>query len=424
MQVYKFGGASIRDANRIKEIPTIISQYKGGSLLIVVSALGKTTNALERVLTYYMQSEVSQMNEALSSLQKEHYEIIEALFPSGHSIYDDINDTFEELNWILEEEPVEQFDYLYDQVVSFGEFLSSKIVAAYLNEQELHTTWLDVRDCIQTDNSYREAVVDWPLTGQRIEKVVPPLLEKGHVVTQGFLGVTTENFTTTLGREGSDYSAAIFSYCLQVERMTIWKDVPGVLSADPRLFKSVTKLDELSYEEAIELTYYGAQVIHPKTIRPLENKLIPLYVNSFIDWNKEGTIIKKLTASKYPPMIVVKNDQALLKIFSKDFYFVDELKFSNLFGVIARKQVKVNMTQNTALSFSVCVNNQPSKIQALIQELADDYAVEVTEGLKLVTIRYADQKSLEKVMDGRRIYLEERIRNTTQLVIDQNELLS
>ena len=423
MEVYKFGGASIRDAKRIKEIPTILRHHNPKQLLIIVSALGKTTNALERILDHYVLSEVDAMKRELSSLQKQHYDIMDELFENGHVIYDEINDTFEELNWILEEEPVEQYDYLYDQVVSFGEFLSSKIMAAYLNDQKLPTTWLDVRDCIQTDNSYREAIVDWELSSQRITQYVPKLTESGYVLSQGFLGGTSENFTTTLGREGSDYTAAIFSYCLNAERMTIWKDVPGVLSADPRLFDQVHKIDELSYKEAIELTYYGAQVIHPKTIRPLENKLIPLYVNSFIDWDREGTVIKKVSTSSYPPMIVVKNDQALLKIFSKDFYFVDEAKFSNLFGVIARKQVKVNMTQNTALSFSVCVNNQPDKIAALVAELSDQYDFDITEDLKLVTIRYADQDSLGKVMNGRPIYLEERIRNTTQLVIDQKEIL-
>ena len=424
MNVFKFGGASIKDVAAIKNVGQIIKQYQTQPLLVVVSALGKTTNALEEVLEAYYHQNTALLQEKLQLVKQKHFEILAALFDETEAIFDEINDIFVDLEWILEEVPDNTFGYLYDQIVSHGEILSTQIVAAYLNKIGIKTTWLDVRDCILTDNTYREAEVDWVTTNQNIQETVPRLLEQGVVLTQGFLGGTSENFTTTLGREGSDYTAAIFSYCLDAESMSIWKDVPGVLTGDPRLFDHMTKLETLSYGEAIEMTYYGAQVIHPKTIRPLQNKQIPLKVKSFVDPAGSGTTIQQTTeAIDYPPMIVVKNNQTLLKITSKDFYFVDESKFSKLFQLFASHRIKVNMTQNTALAFSVCVNANPEQIKHLTIAIDQDYILETIEDLKLVTLRYPNQETIDRFDNGRKIYLEEKIRNTVQLVIDSQEVL-
>ena len=423
MKVFKFGGASIRDVDAIRNVAQIIEQYQDNRLLIVVSAMGKITNALEALLNAYYKQDKQALAIKLKEIKTQHDAILSALFATDHPIYDDIHDLFVDMEWILEEEPEDSYDYLYDQIVSMGELLSTKIVAAYLNDLGLYTTWLDVRDCIATDNTYREAKIDWPLTQENIQSTVPALLDKGLVLTQGFVGCTSENFTTTLGREGSDFTAAIFSYCLNAENMSIWKGVPGVLTGDPRLFDNMTKLEQLSYTEAIEMTYYGAQVIHPKTIRPLQNKQIPLHVKSFVDPAGSGTTIANIEGVEYPAMIVVKKKQALLKIVSKDFYFVDETKFSQLFDVLAQNRIKVNMTQNTALAFSVCVNDDADKIAQLQEQIAADYSVEKIDNLKLITIRYSDADTLARFDNGRKIYLEEKIRDTIQLVIDGDEVL-
>jgi aspartate kinase len=427
MHVFKFGGASIKDANSIKNIASIVRQYDAEQLVIVISASGKTTNAMEQVLSAYWDKQVDRMKLNLDKVKENHKLIMEGLFDTAeHPIYSEIHDIFIDLEWILEEEPedgFDSFDYLYDQIVSTGELLSTQIVAAYFNEIGIKTTWLDVRDCVLTDNTYRDANVNWPATKAAIGEKVPLLIEKGLVITQGFLGGTSENHTTTLGREGSDFTAAIFSYCLDVETMAIWKDVPGVLTADPRLFDDTTKVDKLSYAEAIEMTYYGAQVIHPKTIRPLQNKKIPLYVKSFLNPEGAGTIIGEFKLKNYPPMIVVKKEQALLKIVSKDFFFVDEVKFSKLFAALAEHRIKVNMTQNTALAFSVCVNDSPDKINRLIADLKEDYTVDKIDNLKLITIRHTSQEVFDKIIRHKKIYLEEKIRANIQLVMGRDEVL-
>lgn len=424
IRVFKFGGASVKNAEAIKNVASIVRQYNDEQLAIVISASGKTTNAMEEVLAAYWNKQADKMKQCLDKVKKHHKDIMDALFEDqSHTIYNEIHDTFVDLEWILEEEPQDEFDYLYDQIVSVGELLSTQIVAAYFNKIGLGTTWLDVRDCIRTDNTYRDANIDWENTESAIQSKVIPLLEKGLVITQGFLGGTTENFTTTLGREGSDFTAAIFSYCLNVEDMSIWKDVPGVLTADPRLFDNPSKIDRLSYTEAIEMTYYGAQVIHPKTIRPLQNKKIPLKVKSFIEPSGTGTVIGAFEIDDYLPMIVVKSKQALLKIVSKDFFFVDEYKFSQLFEALAKHRIKVNMTQNTALAFSVCVNDVADKIDRLIKELASKYEVEKISDLKLVTIRHSSEEVFNQIFKGKKIFLEEKIRSNIQLVMSKDEVL-
>lgn len=418
MKVFKFGGASVKDAAGVRNVTDIIGRFKEENPIIIVSASGKTTNALEAVVNAFYHKE-GDVQAALQTVREHHQTILDALFPQGHPIFTDVHDTFAEIEWVLEEDPQhDPYDYIYDQIVSVGEFLSTKIVAAYLNQQGLAATWLDVRDVLHTDSTYREGNVNWEETEKRIRFLVPELRAKGLVVTQGFVGVTPENTTTTLGREGSDFTAAIFAHCLHADAMTIWKDVPGVLTADPRLFENALKLDHLSYEEAIEMTYYGAQVIHPKTMRPLQVKNIPLYVKSFIDPDGAGTVVDgKPVLQPYPPVIVVKKQQALLQISSKDFYFINEDKLCELFAIFTKHRVKVNLMQNTAMKFLVCLDNQPSKLEALLKDMEAHYTTIATENLELITVRHYNAVMLDHLKYGRKVHLEEKIPQTAQLVV-------
>jgi aspartate kinase len=306
---------------------------------------------------------------------------------------------------------------MYDQIVSIGELVSTKIVAAYLNKSGLTTEWLDARDMIACDNTYREGRIDWEKTLTQTQGVILPFLEKtGFILTQGFIGSTSENFTITLGREGSDYSAAIISFCLDAESMTIWKDVPGVLTGDPRLFENVTKLDRLSYKEAIEMTYYGATVIHPKTIKPLQNKNIPLYVKSFLAVEGEGTVISNEAEDSYPPIVIMEKNQSLLYISSRDYSFIAEHHLSNLFTLFDKHRVWVNMMRNTAISFMVCVPNQPERLKGLLKDMEKDFSVMKEDGVELVTIRHYEESVIEGMKKSKIVLLEERIRKTFQMV--------
>lgn len=422
MKVFKFGGASVRDAAAVRNVGEILGRFKGEQIAIVVSAMGKTTNALERVVSHFYQQD-GQAFAALKEVKDLHYQILGELFEAGHPVFDAINDTFVEIEWIIEEEPQESYDYLYDQIVSVGEFLSTKVLAAYLNHIGLPTTWLDARDVILTDNTYREAQVQWETTVRQAQQHIPSMLAQGFVLTQGFVGGTSENFTTTLGREGSDYTAAILSYCLDAQSMTVWKDVPGILTADPRLFKNVTQLDRLSYREAIEMTYYGAKVIHPKTIKPLQNKNIPLLVKSFIDPDGKGTMISDMIEQRYPPMVVVEKDQVLLHVSRRDFSFVDEESLSELFTLFKHYRVRVNLMQNSAISFSICVNNQPERIAPLLEALDAQYKVIKDEGLELITVRHYRADQLAELKRNKMVLLEERIPKTIQLVVRELPLM-
>lgn len=428
MQVFKFGGASVRDAVGVKNVAAILKNHAQNhasqSIFVVISAMGKTTNGLETVVDAYFKQETAAAYAALHAVRTQHEAIAVELFGTPeHPIFDALNDIFVEIEWILEEEdPSETYDYLYDQIVSIGEFLSTRIVAAYLNELGIATTWLDARDVIRTDNTYRDGRIDWAETEARMQRVCPPLLAKGLVLTQGFVGGTSENFTTTLGREGSDYTAAIAAYCLNAESMTVWKDVPGILSADPRLFSDVTKIDNLSYREAIEMTYYGAQVIHPKTIKPLQNKNIPMYVQSFLQPSEQGTVIGVATLNEtYPPMIVVKQNQVLLHISTRDFSFVVEEHLADIFALLAKHRLSANMMQNTAISFSVCLNNTKDRLDALLADLQKTYSIRQDMELNLVTIRHYNDTALVLVKTGKIVLLEERLADTVQIIV-KNEL--
>ena len=421
LKVFKFGGASLKDAAAIRNVTDILERFRTDPLVIVCSAMGKTTNALEDIARAYWSGETDRARTLLTELSNATFTIVNELFDGiPGELEANLNDLFVSVDWVFDDEPNESYDYDYDQIVSLGELLSSRIVAAYLNHRGMMTAWLDARDCILTDNTYREGWVQWPETQARVAQQVPPLLEKnGFVLTQGFIGSTTENFTTTLGREGSDYSAAIFSYCLDAEGMYIWKDVPGVLTADPRLFDNVSKIDRLSYKEAIEMTYYGAKVIHPKTIKPLQNKSIPLHVRSFLDPEAAGTQIMDDAGDTYPPMVAVERDQALINISTRDFSFVAEHHIRELFDHITTTRLQVNMMQNTAISFNVVVNDIDDRVERFQALVDENFKTTVDRGLELITIRHYTQEVTDSLRRGKVTLLEGRLPLTLQLAVKE-----
>lgn len=417
MQVFKFGGASVVNAEAVKNLVAIIQQTKNENLLIVVSAMGKITNKLELLSNAYIYGQEN-TQELLEEVKAYHFNILNDLFSNhNHPVFNDIANTFVEIEWLLEEEASDAPDYIYDQIVSIGEVLSTKIVAAYLNESGLPAIWTDARNFIKTDNTYREGKVEWDKTELEIQRILVPLLKKSMVVTQGFIGSTSENFTTTLGREGSDYSAAIFCASLNATSLTIWKDVPGVLNADPKWFNETERIPQLSYHDAIELTYYGATVIHPKTIKPLQNKNIPLYVKSFLKPDSEGTEINDINSELPVPSFIFKVNQVLISILPKDFSFIIEENLSDIFSLFHKHKVKVNTMLNSALSFSVSVDHEEEKINNLIQDLSVLYKVKYNKGLELVTIRYYNQDTINRVTINKDILLEVKSRHTCQIVM-------
>jgi aspartate kinase len=417
MLVFKFGGASVKDAAGIVNLAHIVKKYEDQQLLIVVSAMGKTTNALEKLTNAYIEQS-DDLNATYANIKEYHHHILTELFEPSHPVFNEIANTFVEIDWMMEDEPHNDHDFVYDQIVSIGEMVSTRLVVAYLNQIGIKTQWLDVRGYIHTDNNYREGNVYWDKTCASISKDIPALLDKGVVVTQGFLGGTSENFTTTLGREGSDYTASIFASCLNAESVTTWKDVPGILNADPKFFTDTIKFDELSYTEAIEMTYYGASVIHPKTIKPLQNAKIPLLVKPFTDPDASGTIIKE-TDSYYfeKPVIILKQNQVLLSISAKDYSFVSEDHLSNIFRLFSDNHVKSNMMQTSALSFTVCFDLNPEHFEKLLSGLNADFKVKYNDNLTLITIRHYTQSTLHDLTADKIVLLEQVSRNTAQVVV-------
>ncbi|MEM9546851.1 MAG: aspartate kinase [Bacteroidota bacterium] len=418
LKVYKFGGASVKDADGVTNVSNILMAHqKKGKILTVVSATGKTTNALEVVVHSYFNRD-GKANDHLQAIKDDHVTILKGLDIFNEEVASDISDTFVEIDWMIEDEVQDGYNYIYDQIVSVGELVSSKILYYKSKKLGLNVCWLDVRDVLITDNSYREAKVLWKNTQERMDQKVRSLFEHYDVViTQGFIGCSTENFNTTLGREGSDFTAGIFSYCLDAESLSIWKDVPGILTADPRLFENVTKIDRLDYREAIEMTYFGAKVIHPKTIKPLQNKNIPLYVRPFNDHDAEGTIITSNVDTVYPPVIVIDSNQSLLHISTKDFSFVAEEHLSDIFDKLNKLNLKVNMMRNTAISFSVAVQNDQKKIEKLMEELTVNYNVLKDDGLELITVRHYDNATVNRMKEGKIVLFEETIRQTVRMVV-------
>jgi len=419
MKVFKFGGASVKDAEAVKNVTKILSGFPDQQLVVVVSAMGKTTNALEKVVESYFRKDGESLKH-LDAVKQYHKEIMLRLFTDpGHKVYNHVANIFVEIEWILEEEPSKGFDFAYDQIVSAGELLSTRIVSEYLAVASIKNSWVDARDMIRTDNNYREGKLDWELTKTLVSEKVNNLFSKGEklVITQGFIGATSENYTTTLGREGSDYSAAIIAFCLNAEGVYIWKDVPGVLNADPKYFKDAQKLEKMSYHDAIELAYFGASVIHPKTIKPLENKNISLYVKSFLNPDLSGTVIgKDLETKPLIPSFIFKDNQMLLSIAAKDFSFIAEENLSDIFGLFARSSIKMNLMQNSAISFSVCIDNDKMKVPALLEELRKEYKILYNENLQLYTIRHYYPSTIEMLTAGKQVLLEQRSRHTAQFV--------
>jgi aspartate kinase len=417
MLVFKFGGASVKDADGIINLASVVKQYYGQQLLVVVSAMGKTTNALEKLTKAYV-DQTEDMHSIFDSIKQYHFDILHELFDANDPVFDDVANTFVEIDWAIEDEPHDSYDFIYDQVVSIGELVSTRIVSAYLNKAGIKSQWLDVRGYIHTDNSYREGIVQWDKTRASISEDIPAMLQKGVVVTQGFLGGTSENFTTTLGREGSDYTASIFASCLGAESVTTWKDVPGILNADPKYFADTVKFDELSYTEAIEMTYYGASVIHPKTIKPLQNAKIPLLVKPFTHPDAPGTVIKEDGFNKFEkPVIILKQNQVLLSISPIDYSFISEDHLSGIFGLFAQNQVKVNVMQTSALSFTVCFDFYEERFEKLLRNLKQEFKVKYNSGLTLITTRHYDEDSLKELTAGKTILLEQISRNTAQMVV-------
>lgn len=438
IKIFKFGGASVKDADAVRNVASVLKRFSKENIIVVVSAMGKVTNALERLTdAFFYSTDNTVPNEKalaiFNEIKKYHFDIIEQLFPDKNNpLYNEINNVFVELEWAIDDEPTQSYNYEYDKIVSMGEILSTKIVNAYLNEAGIKSNWWDVRDLIQTDNTYREGKVNWELTQQLIDKLLIPNFsnstkdnnqpEAGTIIlTQGFIGGTSENFTTTLGREGSDYTAAILAFTTNAESVTIWKDVPGVLNADPKWFDETKKIEQLSYHDAIELAYYGATVIHPKTIKPLQNKKIPLYVNSFLKPDEKGTVINDVQSPLPIPCFIFKVNQVLISISPKDFSFIVEENFSDIFNLFSENQVKVNVMQNSAISFSVSVDYDERKLPGLIKTLQKDYHVKYNEDLELITLRYYDQATIDRVTIDKKILLEVKSRYTVQLVVKKSD---
>ncbi len=417
IKVFKFGGFAVSDAASVKNLVQIVGTNSSDQILIIVSAIGKTTDALEKLCKSFVEGN-DDAQEILKSIKQFHENIMIELFETKvHPVFDEIANTFVEIEWMLEDEPHPDYDFNYDQIVSIGEFLSSRIVAAYLNANKIDTKWVDARDFIHTDNTYREGMIDMHKTSSSMP-YLKNMLEKQTVITQGFIGGTSENFSTTLGREGSDYSAAIFASCLNAESLTVWKDVPGIMNVDPRLFKDAQKYEELPYSEALEMAYYGATVIHPKTIKPLQNAGVPLFVRPFLFPEEMGTRIDssaKLNTDL--SAIIVKQNQMLLSISSKDFSFIDEHILIFLLQIISEAHIKLNMMQRSALSLSVCFNQDEAKFNKVYDVLKDKFKCKYNEGLDLITIRHFKRDNLETILAGRTVMMEQFSRNTAQIIL-------
>ncbi|MEP7195341.1 MAG: aspartate kinase [Saprospiraceae bacterium] len=419
MFVFKFGGASVKDADGIKNVCQIIKNYAAQEqLVVVVSATGKTTNALEKVIDakFINQSEALVQLHQIRDL---HLEIITHLFDElPAELIQDLNEHIVEGEWIIEEQREMSYDYVYDQIIGIGELISSRILAHYLNFIQMPTQWIDARSMIVTDDTWREGRINWNITNSKIQQTCTPILNDSKIVlTQGFIASTLENNSISLGREGSDYTAAIISAALEAKSMTIWKDVPGVLTGDPKIFDNVSKLDHLSFLEAIEMTYYGAKVIHPKTIQPLKNKNIPLHVKSFIHPEDSGSLIFGEIEREYPPIVVLETGQALVHFSSKDLSFIAEDHLARLFDLFDQLRIKINIMQNTAISFTVCIKNDPSKIKLLTNKVSDQFNVILDPDLELYTIRHCNESILPKLLEEKIIIMEEKIRKTVQVVV-------
>jgi len=420
MKVFKFGGASLESIERIHKVGAIVQSFPDEKLLIVISAMGKTTNELEKVAQSFFLRKREIAAQLLYNIEQQHLEVAGALLGTReHPLFRQLQQFFTEAEWTLGEKPMRSYDYYYDQLVSLGELLSTAIISAWFSQAGIPNSWIDVRDIFRTDDNFRDANIDWAFTQRNVtEKVLPLFNEVNVVITQGFIGSTDQNESVTLGREGSDYSAAVFANMLDAESQTIWKDVEGLKNADPKLFPNTVNIPEISYSEVIEMAYYGAQVIHPKTIKPLQNKQIPLYVKCFLNKDLPGTLIKEdADHAQLPPVIVLKKNQVLITVTSRDYAFITEDKISDIYDIFHSLKIKINLMQNAAISFSCCIDNNPEKIEQLIKALHQDFKLSYNEGLELLTIRYAKDGLLEELCNGRTVLLEQRSALTVQRIL-------
>ncbi len=420
MLVFKFGGASVKDAASIQNVASILSLYPGKKIAVVVSAMGKSTNKLEEIVESLATKNHKLFVGLVDELEVFHMDIMAVLFPERHyKIYQTVEELFEALRARFEVDFSENFSFEYDQIVSLGEVISSQIISAYLIDQDFSVQWMDARTIIRTDHSHQEGKVDWQKTEQLVqERMLPAFQDADILLTQGFIGHHAEGFTTTLGREGSDYTAGILAYCGNAENVTIWKDVPGMLNADPKYFSNTKKLEAISFKEAIELSYYGASVIHPKTIQPLQNRNIPLFVKSFLDPKADGTIIQASSSKDHLiPSYIFKFEQALYSFTPKDFSFIVEENLSVIFGKLSDLNIKINLMQNSALSFSILVDQKKLKRDEFLALFQADYEVKYNENLSLVTIRHYDEDTIQQVTHGKEILLQQRTRHTARFVL-------
>ena len=417
MKIFKFGGASVKDAAGVRNLIHVLETVGYKETLVVVSAMGKTTNALEKIIDEYFINK-TQIPSGIIELKEYHLQIVKELFEENQTLVSErIHFYFDELQLFLKNNKAPNYSFVYDQVVSYGELLSTTIIQHYFLEKGWDSFWLDARNCIKTDDYYRAANLNWEETQSQIKNET-----KGHnlIITQGFIGSNSNNFTTTLGREGSDYSAAIFAYALNADSVTIWKDVPGVLNGDPRVFQNTELLNQISYREAIELAFYGASVIHPKTLQPLQRKEIPLFVKSFENPEGLGTSVSK--GKKIEPLIpcyILKKDQVLVRLSSIDFSFIVEENISYIFGLLHEYQMPVELIQNSAISFSVCINNKYKRLEELVLVLRSRFNVEVNEHVDLFTVRHFNEKAVQSIRKyNRQILLEQRTEETAQFVLE------
>ena len=419
MKVFKFGGASVNSADAVRNMAHIVQKHlESAPLVVVVSAMGKTTNLLEELVPGITSD--NEHKALRQRLEDYHIDIVKSLIPNDKSIVNKVYTLLHQLDSTIAtlQSDSEHYNYNYDQVVSFGELISTTIIAHYLNHLGINTLWEDARQCIVTDNHHREGRVDWESTRGECWRLKDNATGYQVVVTQGFIGATSDLKTTTLGREGSDYSAAILAYCLDAESVTIWKDVPGFLNADPKFFANTVKISQIPYNEAIELAYYGASVIHPKTVKPIQNKGIPLYIRSFITPEADGSSIGDYkTIVPETPLYIFKNNQILLSILPRDYSFIAEDNLQVIFGILSKIGIRVNLMQNSALSFSICIDNNPQLVAPLIEELKNMFRVRYNQNLQLITIRYYTQEVIDRIVAGRPILLEQRSRTTEQLIV-------
>ena len=419
MKVFKFGGASVNSVERIQNISHILGYWKGEKLVVIISAMGKTTNALEKVTEAFFAGKKEEALHLFEQVKQQHLTTANYLLVTHYlACEEQLKNFFTEVEWLLHDKPVRAYDYYYDQVVCAGELLSTAIVSAWLNEAGISNKWTDVRDIFRTDDDFRDATIDWEFTSAKVQSLVTPEFATTDIIlTQGFIGSTDENESTTLGREGSDYTAAVFANMLDAESLTIWKDVESVMNADPKQFPDAVSIHELNYNEVIEMAYYGAQVIHPKTIKPLQNKSIPLYVKCFLDPSLTGTVIHNKAVHHLPPIIVLKEKQVMLQMSSRDFSFIGEQYVGQLYHLFEKLNIKPNLTQNGAISFLCVLDDRSEKIEKLALEASAILDVQVTKELSLLTIRHYTKEIFEKLTEGKEILLSQRTTETIQSLI-------